>query len=68
MEKRLYKSRKDKKLCGVCGGLAEYFDCDPTLIRLATVLLALCFGGGLFAYIVAAIVIPYEPAPEIGQN
>ena len=68
MVKRLYKSRKDKKLCGVCGGLAEYFDCDPTLIRLATVLLALCFGGGLFAYIVAAIVIPYEPAPEIGQN
>lgn len=64
MVKRLYKSRKDKKLCGVCGGLAEYFDCDPTLIRLATVLLALCFGGGLFAYIVAAIVIPYEPAPK----
>lgn len=64
MEKRLYKSRKDKKLCGVCGGLAEYFDCDPTLIRLATVLLAFCFGGGLFAYIVSAIVIPYEPAPE----
>lgn len=66
MVKRLYKSRKDKKLCGVCGGLAEYLMCDPTLIRLATVLLALCFGGGLFAYIVAAIVVPYEPAPETG--
>lgn len=68
MVKRVYKSRKEKQLFGVCGGLAEYFECDPSLIRLATVLLALCFGGGLFAYLIAAIVIPYEPAPETEQK
>jgi len=60
MEKKLYRSRTDKKLCGVCGGLGKYFDIDPTLVRLATVLISL-FGCGVIAYIVAALVIPEEP-------
>ena len=58
MKKKLYKSRENRVLCGVCGGIAEYFDIDPTLVRLAWVILT-CFGGaGIWAYIIAAIVIP----------
>lgn len=55
--KRLTKSY-DRKLCGVCGGIAEYFGVDPTLIRLLWVLLVLCAGTGIFAYIIAAIIMP----------
>ena len=58
MKKRLYRSKKDKLLAGVCGGLAEYFDVDPSLVRLATVLLCLYAGTGLLVYIIAAIIIP----------
>ena len=58
MKKRLYKIEDDKKLCGVCGGIAEYFDVDPTLIRLLWVLLILCAGTGILAYFVAAIIMP----------
>ena len=58
MKKRLYKSREDKKLCGVCGGIAEYFELDPTLIRLAWVVFTLLGGSGIIAYIIAAIVMP----------
>ena len=71
MEKKLYRSRTDKKLCGVCGGLAKYFNMDPTIVRVLTVLLTLCVGGGLLAYIVCALIMPEEPeniveeAPEI---
>ena len=61
MEKKLYRSRADKKLCGVCGGLAKYFGVDATIIRLALVLLCLFGGGGLLAYIICALVIPEEP-------
>ena len=58
MNKRLFKSNHDKMLNGVCGGIAEYFDIDPTLVRLAWVILT-CFGGaGIWAYIIAAIIIP----------
>lgn len=58
--KRIYKSRNDKMICGVCGGVADYFSVDPTLIRLLFVLLG-CTGSGILAYIVAAIIIPMEP-------
>ena len=58
MKKRLYKSREDKKLCGVCGGIAEYFELDPTIIRLAWVAFTLLGGSGIIAYIIAAIVMP----------
>ena len=55
--KRLTKSY-DRKLCGVCGGIADYFGVDPTLIRLLWVLLVLCAGIGILAYIIAAIIMP----------
>lgn len=58
MKKRLYKIENGKKLAGVCGGIAEYFDVDPTLIRLAWIVFTACAGCGLIAYIIAAIVIP----------
>lgn len=61
MEKKLYKSRTDKKIDGVCAGIAEFFDIDPTLIRLIWALAILCLGTGLLAYIVAAFVIPRKP-------
>lgn len=61
MENKIYKSRTDKMFCGVCGGLAKYFECDSTIIRLAAALLGLCYGCGLLAYILAAIIIPKEP-------
>lgn len=57
MNKRLTKGT-DKKICGVCSGIANYFGCDPTIVRIGTLLLALCGGGGLIFYIVGAIVMP----------
>lgn len=60
MKKRLYRSRKDKMLAGICGGLAEYFAVDPSLVRIACVLLCLYAGTGLLVYILAAI-IPEDP-------
>lgn len=61
MEKKLYRSRTNKKLFGVCGGLAEYFDIDPTVLRLILVLAVICAGVGLVAYLVAALIIPVNP-------
>ncbi len=61
MEKKLYKSNTDKKICGVCGGIAKYFGIDATIIRLAFVLLSLFVGGGLLAYIICALVMSKEP-------
>jgi phage shock protein C len=60
--KKLYLS-KDKKIAGLCGGIAEYFDVDPSLIRLAWVLMTILTGfvPGILAYIIAAVVIPREP-------
>ncbi len=56
--KKLYKSKSDKKLCGVCSGIARYFEIDPTLIRLAWVVFTLLGGSGIIAYIIAAIIMP----------
>lgn len=61
MGKKLYRSRKNKSICGVCGGIAEYFKIDVTIIRLIWALAILCAGTGLMAYIVCAFVIPEEP-------
>lgn len=61
MNKRLYKSKRNEVIAGVCGGIAEYFNCDPTLIRLAWALFTALGGSGLIAYIVCAIVIPEQP-------
>ena len=56
--KRLTLSVTDKKIAGVCGGIAEYFEIDPTLVRVITVVLVLFFGGGLLAYLLAWIIMP----------
>jgi len=61
MAKKLYKSSIDKKLCGVCGGIAEYFDIDSTIVRLALVAFCLLGGSGILAYIIAALVMPDRP-------
>lgn len=61
MEKKLYKSRTNKKLDGVCAGIGEYLDVDPTVIRLAWVFFTVLGGAGLLAYIIAAIVMPRKP-------
>ena len=61
MKKRLYKDHSDKKLCGVCSGIAKYFGIDPTLVRLALVLFCILGGSGVLAYIICAIVMPDEP-------
>ena len=58
MEKKLYRSTTDKKLAGVCGGLAEYFGIDSTIVRLILVLAVLFAGVGVLAYIIAALVMP----------
>ena len=58
--KKLYRSDENKMLVGVCGGIAEYFGVDPTLIRLAWVVFSLLGGSGLLAYILAAIIIPRD--------
>lgn len=59
--KRLYKSRRDVMICGVCGGIAEYFDIDPTIVRLIAVVLIFGWGSGLLAYLVGVIIIPKNP-------
>ena len=61
MEKKLYRSKTEKKLAGVCGGLAKYFSIDPTLVRLGLVAFCLLGGSGILAYIICAFVIPEEP-------
>ncbi|MGN0608440.1 MAG: PspC domain-containing protein [Oscillospiraceae bacterium] len=58
--KRLTKSSSNKMICGVCAGIANYFNIDPTIVRLIWVLLVLCAGTGILAYIIGAIVIPSE--------
>ena len=64
MEKKLYRSTTDKKIAGVCGGLAKYLNIDPTVIRVIWALIALG-GAGILAYIICALIIPEEPAGYI---
>lgn len=59
--KKLYKSSTDKKLAGVCGGIAEYFGIDSTLVRLGWVVFCALGGSGLLAYIIMAIIMPSRP-------
>jgi len=66
--KRLYKSRKNKVIDGVCGGIAEYLGVDPVLVRLVTALLLIFSGGVIFiAYILGMIIIPSQPWEERGE-
>ncbi|MGN8801190.1 PspC domain-containing protein [Candidatus Merdisoma sp. HCP28S3_D10] len=58
-QKKLYRSLSNRMICGVCGGIGEYFNIDPTLIRLLWVLLSMgSCGTGLLIYIIAAVIIP----------
>lgn len=59
--KKLYKSQTDKKLCGVCGGIAEFFGIDSTVVRLLWAIAVLCLGTGFLAYIIAAVIMPSYP-------
>jgi phage shock protein C len=68
MNKRLYRSRESKIIGGVCGGLGEYFELDPTLVRIITVLLFLLPGIGILSYIVAWILIPLRPLEVTPPN
>lgn len=60
MSKRLYRSSQDKHLGGVCGGLAEYLEIDPSLVRIGCILLLFVAGTGVLAYLVAWLVIPLD--------
>ena len=68
MEKKLYRSRTDKKLCGVCGGIANFLGIDATIIRLIWALAVLFAGSGALAYIVCALIIPEEPYEIVEEN
>lgn len=59
--KKLYRNTQDKMLFGVCSGIADYFNLDPTIIRALWAVAALCGGFGVIAYIVLAIIIPENP-------
>ena len=61
MNKRLYKSNDNRMIDGVCGGIAEYFDIYPTLVRLGWVMFCALGGSGILAYIIATVVIPRRP-------
>ena len=61
MNKKLYRNTDNKMIAGVCSGLAEYINIDPTIVRLIWALIALS-GAGLVAYLVAAIIIPEKPS------
>jgi phage shock protein C len=60
-QKRLYRSQDDRMIAGVCAGLAEYMDVDPTLVRLAMVLFTLVGGSGFLVYVIAWIIMPERP-------
>lgn len=59
-DKKLYRSLENKKICGVCQGLAEYFDMDVSIMRILFLILLFCAGGGLIAYLICALVMPVK--------
>ena len=64
--KKIYLSESDRKIGGVCGGIGEYFDKDPTLIRIIVILLILfSFGFGIFAYLAMWLIVPKKPKESI---
>mgnify|MGYP004538336017 FL=1 len=66
MKKRLYRTRTDRKLAGVCGGVADYFNIDPTIVRVIWALLAFFYGTSVLLYLIMALVVPEKPdAPDI---
>lgn len=67
MDKKLYRSRNNRMIAGVCGGIAEYFNIDPTIIRIIWAILCI-YGIGILAYIIAVIVIPEGNYEDYGQG
>ena len=67
MERKLYRSRNDSRIAGVCAGLGEYLDIDPTLVRLIFVLLALTGGHGVLLYIILWLIVPYPAQSLVPQ-
>ena len=65
MQKKLYRSKSNKILVGVCGGVAEYFNIDPTVVRVAWAIGSLFIHVGILAYIACAFIIPEKPDSEI---
>ncbi|GAB1477077.1 PspC domain-containing protein [Bacillota bacterium] len=65
MEKKLYRSTQNKVIAGVCGGVGEYFEIDPVIVRLLVVVFTLVGGSGLIAYIIAMLIIPVRRGPEV---
>ena len=61
MSKKLYRVQEGRMICGVCAGVGEYFNIDPTLVRLGFVLFSALGGSGLLVYIVAALLMPMKP-------
>jgi len=61
MRTKIYKSVRDRKIAGVCGGLAEYIGIDSTVVRLLAVMLVCCWGSGILAYILAAVLMENDP-------
>ncbi len=61
ISKRLYRSRSERWLAGVCGGIGNYFNTDPTVVRVLFVVAALILGGGLLIYLILWLIIPLEP-------
>lgn len=59
--KKLYLVKEGKKLCGLCNGIGEYFDIDPTVIRIAWLLFIFIFGSGILAYIIGVFIVPSKP-------
>ena len=64
MKKRLYCSKTDKKLCGVCAGVADYFGIDPTIVRVIWALLAFFYGTSILLYVIMALVVPEQRGPR----
>ena len=62
--KRLYRSKTNRRLRGVCGGFGEYFNIDPVIVRLLWILFTVAGGGGIIAYIVACFIVPEQPEHE----
>ncbi len=59
--KRLYKSKTNRTICGVCGGIGEYFDIDPTIVRILWIVFTFAGGSGILAYIICALVMSNAP-------
>jgi phage shock protein C len=67
MEKRLQRSRTEKMIGGVCGGLAEYFKVDPTIVRILWVLISLLGGVGILLYIILWVIMPLQPPGPLAR-